>query len=96
MANPTQQVRERRGRRETDPHDAVLVARVLQTDPTRLALNPPAWLRPVQELTRTRRQLAQQLQANRMHMRTVQTPAAEASLRRIVDALAAEIQALEW
>ena len=95
VAIPTQQVRERRGRRKTDPHDAVLIARVLQTEPTRLALNPPAWLRPMQELTRTRRQLAQQLQADRMRLRAVRTPAVEASLQHVVDALAAEIQALE-
>lgn len=94
VAIPTQQVRERRGRRKTDPHDAVLVARVLQAEPTRLALDPPAWLRPVQELTRTRRHLAQQLQANRMRLRTAQTPAVEASLQHVVGALAMEIQAL--
>jgi transposase len=89
---PTQQVRERR---KTDPQDAVLIARVLQAEPARPALDPPGWLRSLQELTRTRRHLAQQLQADRMRLRTTQTPAVQGSLRRVVEALAGEVQELE-
>jgi transposase len=92
---PTQQVRERRGRRKTDPQDAVLIARVLQAEPDRPALTSPAWLRSLQELTRTRRHLAQQLQADRMRLRTAQTPAVQTSLERVVTALAGEVQELE-
>jgi transposase len=92
---PTQQVRERRGRRKTDPQDAVLIARVLQAEPARPALSQPAWLRPLQELTRTRRHLAQQLQADRMRLRTGQTPSVQASLQRAVTALAGEVSELE-
>jgi len=90
VAIPTQRMVERRGHRKTDPH-AVLVARVLQAEPTRPAVSVPAWLRRVQELTRTRRHLAQQLQADRMRLRAVQTPAVRASLERIVAVLAAEV-----
>jgi transposase len=92
---PTQQVRERRGRRKTDPQDAVLIARVLQAEPDRPVLTPPAWLRSLQELTRTRRHLAQQLQADRMRLHTAQTPAAQTTLERVVTALAGEVQELE-
>jgi transposase len=92
---PTQQVRERRGRRKTDPQDAVLIARVLQAEPDRPALTSPAWLRSLQELTRTRRHLAQQLQADRMRLRTAQTPAVQTSLERVVTTLAGEVQELE-
>jgi transposase len=92
---PTQQVRERRGRRKTDPQDAVLIARVLQAEPDRPALTSPAWLRSLQELTRARRHLAQQLQADRMRLRTAQTPAVQTSLERVVTALAGEVQELE-
>jgi transposase len=92
---PTQQVRERRGRRKTDPQDAVLIARVLQAEPDRPAFTSPAWLRSLQELTRTRRHLAQQLQADRMRLRTAQTPAVQTSLQRVVTALAGEVQELE-
>ena len=95
VAIPTQQVRERRGRRKTDRHDAVLVARALQAEPARPTLSPPVWLRPVQEITRTRRHLAKQLQANRMRLRAAQTSAVRVSLQRVVDALAAEVQDLE-
>ena len=91
----TQQVRERRGRRKTDPQDAVLIARVLQAEPDRPALTSPAWLRSLQELTRTRRHLAQHLQAHRMRLRTVQTPTVQTSLERVVTALAGEVQELE-
>ena len=69
----TQQVVERRGHRKTDSHDAVLVARVLQADPTRSGVSTPAWHRRMQEFTRTRRHLAQQLQADRMRLRATQT-----------------------
>ena len=95
VAIPTQQVVERRGRRKTDSHDAILVARVLQAEPTRPVVNAPAWLRRMQELTRTRRHLAQQLQADRMRLRAMQTPAVRASLKRVVDTLAQEVEALE-
>ena len=92
---PTQQVVERRGHRKTDPHDAVLVARVLQAEPTRPVVSTPAWLRQMQELTRTRRHLAQQLQANRMRLRDIQTPVAKESLERVVDTLEREVDTLE-
>ena len=91
---PTQQVVERRGHRKTDPHDAVLVARVLQAEPTRPVVSTPAWLRQMQELTRTRRHLAQQLQANRMRLRDIQTPVAKESLERVVDTLERQIDQL--
>ena len=95
VAIPTQQVIERRGHRKTDPHDAVLIARVLQSEPTRAVVSVPAWHRNMQELTRTRRHLAQQLQADRMRLRAMQTPAVQASLERIVNTLAQEVEALE-
>jgi hypothetical protein len=92
---PTQLVRERRGRRKTDPQDAVLIARVLQAEPDRPAFTPPAWLRSLQELTRTRRHLAQQIQADCMRLRTAQTPAVQTSLQCMVAALAGAVQELE-
>ena len=95
VAIPTQQVVERRGHRKTASHDAVLVARVLQAEPTRPVVSAPAWLRSVQELTRTRRHLAQQLQADRMRLRAMQTPDVRASLEHVVDTLAQEVEALE-
>lgn len=95
VAIPTQQVVERRGHRKTDPHDAVLVARALQAEPTRPAVSIPAWQRQMQELTRTRRHLAQQLQADRMRLQTIQTPAVRASLEHVVNTLAKEVAALE-
>ena len=95
VAIPTQQVVERRGHRKTDPHDAVLVARVLQAEPTRPVVSTPAWLRQMQELTRTRRHLAQQLQANRMRLRDMQTPTTKESLERVVNTLKREVDTLE-
>ena len=95
VAIPTQQVRERRGRRKTDPHDAVLVARVLQAEPTRLALNPPRGFGPCRNSRALAGSWPSSFKQDRMHLRTVQTPAVEASLQRIVGALMAEIQALE-
>ena len=95
VAIPTQQVIERRGYRKTDPHDAVLIARVLQSEPTRAVVSAPAWHRHLQELTRTRRHLAQQLQADRMRLRAMQTPAVQASLERIVETLEQELDTLE-
>jgi len=91
---PTQKVRERRGRRKTDPDDAVLVARVLHAEPSLPPLRSPEWLRPVQEISRTRSHLAHQLQANRMRLRTVRTPAVQASLEATVAALEAQIASL--
>ena len=92
---PTQQVVERRGHRKMDSHDAVLVARVLQAEPTRRAASAPAWLRRMQELTRTRRHLAQQLQANRMRLRVMDTPGVRASLEIVVETLEQQVRALE-
>jgi transposase len=66
-----------------------------RAEPARPALTPPAWLRSLQELTRTRRHLAQQLQAHRRRLRTAQTPAVPTSLEQVVTVLAGEVQELE-
>jgi transposase len=95
MAVPAQKVKERRGRRKTDPHDAVLIARVLQAEPEIPPFQPPRWLQPVQELARTRSHLAQTLQAHRMRLRAAQTPAVRTSLERIVQAIEEELAGLE-
>lgn len=92
---PVQKVRERRGRRKTDPHDAELVARVLHAEPSLPPLRSPAWLRPVQELSRTRTHLARQLQANRMRLKAMQAPAVRATLEAVVAVLEAQIAELE-
>jgi len=92
---PAQHVRQRRGRRKTDPEDAVLVARILVAEPERPAMRPPEWLRPLQEMTRTRTNLAHQLQATRMRHRATHLPAVQAALGQVSAALAAAVAALD-
>lgn len=95
VAVSAQSVHQRRARRKTDAEDAVLVARVCQAEPSLPAVNPPPWLRPLQELTRTRSHLARQLQADRMRLRSIQSPIVQASLHEIVHALEAQVASLD-
>ena len=93
---PAQQVRQRRGRRKTDEEDAVLIATVLHTSREWPApFDPPGWLVELREMSRTRQRLASQLQADRMRLRVSRNPAAQASLERVVKALAGEVAELE-
>lgn len=94
---PTQDVshlRRRQARGKADPQDAVLVARVLLSNPDLPPLSLPEWLRPLQELSRTRQALAEDLKAHRMRLQATREPLVKEALSRVVEALEAEVARL--
>lgn len=95
---PTQEVsllRRRHARGKTDPQDATHVARALLANQELPPLSQPHWLRPLQELTRTRKALAQDLKAHRMRLEVIQEPLVRQALIQVTETLQAQVALLE-
>jgi transposase len=94
---PTQQVvarRRRASRGKTDSHDALLIAQVLLAKPQLAPLDQPAWVRPLQELTRTRRVLADSLKGHQMRLKSLQDLLVRHALEEVVRTLQAQVTTL--
>jgi transposase len=93
----TQRVVERRLRAaggKTDGRDAILVAQALLAEPDLPPLTQPDWVRALQELTRTRKALADTLKGQRMRLQDTREPTVRHALENVIDSLEAQVQAL--
>jgi len=86
--------RRRKARGKTDSQDAVIVAQVLIAEPDLPSLAQPDWVRPLQELTRTRKPLVDVLKGQKMRLQTVRDPMVRQALQAVIDTLQAQVKAL--
>jgi transposase len=95
---PAQEVsllRRRRGRGKSDLMDAVLIGKAYLTHPDLPTLATTSWLRPLQELSRTRKALAEDLKAHSMRLEAIQEPSVRKTLLCVVHTLESEVKRLE-
>lgn len=88
-------LRRSRARGKRDTLDASLIAQVLLSSPDLPQLNLPSWLRPLQELSRTRKALVEDLKAYKMRLQSRQHPSVKAALTHVVETLNEEVKCLE-
>lgn len=94
--NLTSQYRSRRGKKKDDLIDAENIARALWANPALPAYHPPIAQRELQELSRNRQRLAQQLKANRMALAALSPDSpVRAALDLAIDSLQQAIKHLE-
>jgi transposase len=83
----TSQYRARRGKQKTDRIDAENIARALLANPDLPQFEPAPFEKELQELSRTHRQLADSLKANRMRLMQVSVPELRDVLEAVIKSL---------
>ncbi|MGB3682542.1 MAG: transposase [Rubrobacteraceae bacterium] len=94
----TSQYRSRRSRKKNDEVDAQNAARALLANPDLPAYTPGAHQRRLQVLSRTRKRLVRELNANRMALKEIpeECPQELEILEELVSHLAEDVKRLEW